>query len=60
MEGEVITMSEIFAFERSGVDANGNVLGELKPTGVMPSFQRRLARRGIQLPPSLFAPSGKR
>jgi pilus assembly protein CpaF len=61
MEGEVVTMSEIFAFERTGVDADGNVLGELKPTGVMPSFQRRLARRGIDLPASLFAgPSGKR
>jgi pilus assembly protein CpaF len=60
MEGEVITMSEIFAFERGGVDANGNVIGELKPTGVMPSFQRRLAQRGIELPASLFSPSGKR
>jgi pilus assembly protein CpaF len=60
MEGEVITMSEIFAFERSGVDANGNVVGELKPTGVMPSFQRRLAQRGIELPASVFSPSGKR
>ena len=61
MEGEVITMSEIFAFERNGVDAEGNVLGELRATGVMPAFQRRLARRGIVLPPSLFsAPSGKR
>jgi pilus assembly protein CpaF len=60
MEGEVITMSEIFTFERSGVDANGNVVGELKPTGVMPSFQRRLAQRGIELPASVFSPSGKR
>jgi pilus assembly protein CpaF len=61
MEGEVITMSEIFAFERRGVDANGNVLGELKATGVVPSFQRRLAGRGIELPVSLFSVSnGKR
>ena len=61
MEGEVITMSEIFAFERRGVDANGNVLGELKATGVVPAFQRRLAGRGIELPISLFSVSaGKR
>jgi pilus assembly protein CpaF len=61
MEGDVITMSEIFGFERRGVDANGNVLGELKATGVVPAFQRRLAGRGIELPMSLFAvPSGKR
>jgi pilus assembly protein CpaF len=55
MEGEVITMSEIFTFERTGVDKEGNVLGELKPTGVVPGFQRRLAGRGIDLPPSLFS-----
>jgi pilus assembly protein CpaF len=55
MEGDVVTMSEIFAFERSGVDKEGNVLGELKPTGVVPAFQKRLARRGIDLPTSLFS-----
>jgi pilus assembly protein CpaF len=55
MEGDIITMSEIFAFERRGVDANGNVLGELKATGVVPAFQRRLAGRGIELPMSLFS-----
>jgi pilus assembly protein CpaF len=61
MEGDVITMSEIFTFERTGVDKDGNVLGELKPTGVVPEFQRRLSRRGIDLPVELFsAGSGKR
>jgi len=61
MEGDIITMSEIFAFERRGVDANGNVLGELKATGVVPAFQRRLAGRGIELPMSLFSvPQDKR
>jgi pilus assembly protein CpaF len=58
MEGEVVTMSEIFAFERRGLDANGNVLGELKATGVVPAFQRRLAARGIELPVSLFSIAG--
>jgi pilus assembly protein CpaF len=61
MEGDVITMSEIFAFERTGVDKDGNVLGKLKATGVVPGFQRRLARRGIDLPVELFSlPPGKR
>ena len=60
MEGDVITMSEIFSFERSGVDKDGNVLGKLRPTGVVPGFQRRLARRGIDLPVELFSiPAGK-
>jgi pilus assembly protein CpaF len=60
MEGDVVTMSEIFAFERGGVDKEGNVLGELKPTGVMPGFQKRLARRGIELPAALFSPGPDR
>jgi len=61
MEGDVITMSEIFTFERTGVDKEGNVLGSLRATGVVPGFQRRLARRGIDLPVELFSlPAGKR
>jgi pilus assembly protein CpaF len=60
MEGDLITMSEIFTFERTGVDKEGNVLGELKPTGVVPGFQRRLARRGIDLPIELFSAQPRR
>ena len=61
MEGDVITMSEIFTFERTGVDKEGNVIGKLRPTGVVPGFQRRLARRGIDLPVELFSiEAGKR
>jgi len=56
MEGDVITMSEIFTFERTGVDKDGNVLGKLKATGVVPAFHRRLARRGIDVPVELFSP----
>jgi pilus assembly protein CpaF len=55
MEGDVITMSEIFTFERTGVDKEGNVLGQIRATGVVPGFQRRLARRGIDLPVELFS-----
>ncbi|MCC4263845.1 CpaF family protein [Oceanimonas baumannii] len=54
MEGETITMSEIFTFERTGIDSEGNVTGRHKPTGVMPNFYDRLARRGMVLPRSLF------
>jgi pilus assembly protein CpaF len=54
MEGEVITMQEIFTFERRGVDADGNVLGELVPTGLRPHFAKRLALAGIPLPAHLF------
>jgi len=56
MEGEIITMSEIFTFRRTGLDEQGNVQGALVPTGVVPGFHRRLAVRGINLPTSLFRP----
>jgi pilus assembly protein CpaF len=62
MEGEVITMSEIFAFERRGLDADSNVLGELKATGIIPAFHRNLSQKGIDLPIETFsvAPGDKR
>jgi pilus assembly protein CpaF len=55
MEGDIITMSEIFIFRRSGVDAEGNVQGRLEATGVVPAFHQRVAVRGIDLPISAFA-----
>ena len=61
MEGEVITMSELFTFERSGVDKEGNVQGRTRPTGIIPSFYKRLTQRGIELPMEVFSPQvGKR
>ncbi len=61
MEGDIITMSEIFTFRRSGVDAEGNVQGRLEATGVVPAFHQRVSVRGIDLPISAFAlPDGRR
>jgi pilus assembly protein CpaF len=54
MEGDIITSSELFAFERRGIDADGNVLGELQPTGVVPAFLADVQARGIELPLELF------
>ena len=50
MEGEVITMQEIFQFERKGVDKDGKVIGRFRPTGVRPRFAERLKQYGMQLP----------
>jgi len=58
MEGDIITSTELFAFERRGVDAKGNVLGELKATGIVPAFLRDVHARGIELPMELFRPDG--
>ncbi|WP_373289752.1 CpaF family protein [Polymorphobacter multimanifer] len=60
MEGEIILMQEIFRFERTGVDANGKVIGEMKPMGVRPKFAEILQSRGIQLAGDLFDPYKKR
>ena len=54
MEGDIITTSEIFKFERRGLDKDGNVLGELVATGIVPGFEKRLRERGIDLPVELF------
>jgi pilus assembly protein CpaF len=54
MEGEIITTTELFAFERRGLDAEGNVLGELKSTGMVPAFLKEVHSRGIALSVDLF------
>jgi Flp pilus assembly protein, ATPase CpaF len=56
MEGDIITMTEIFAFVRSGMGEKGEVLGEFRSTGMVPAFRDVLAKRGIELPLSLFRP----
>src|SRR5580658_6188728 len=54
LEGEQVTMQDIFLFEKSGVAENGKVLGRFKATGVRPRFFEKLRSSGIQLPASLF------
>jgi pilus assembly protein CpaF len=54
MEGDVITMQEIFQFERRGVDKDGRVVGQFKATGVRPRFAERLKQYGMQLPRMFF------
>jgi len=50
MEGEMITMQEIFKFERTGVDAAGKVVGSFRSTGIRPRFAERLRQYGMELP----------
>lgn len=54
MEGETITLQDIFLFKLDEVDANGKVHGRLKPTGVRPRFAEKFALAGIEMPASLF------
>ena len=54
MEGETITMQEIFQYERTGVDSQGQVIGRFRPTGIRPRFAERLKACGLQLPRVFF------
>ncbi|MBI3889963.1 MAG: CpaF family protein [Candidatus Wallbacteria bacterium] len=54
MEGEVVTLSDIFIFEQHGIDENGKIVGKLSPTGLRPRFISKLEAHGIHLPASIF------
>ncbi len=54
MEGEVITMQEIFTYERQGIDEDGKLRGRFRATGIRPSFADLLEARGVELPGGLF------
>jgi len=54
MEGETITMQEIFQYERTGVDTHGQIIGRFRPTGIRPRFAERLKACGLQLPRVFF------
>jgi len=53
MEGDVITMTDIFVFEQTGME-NGKLMGRLRPTGLRPKFMDKIETAGINLPPSIF------
>jgi pilus assembly protein CpaF len=53
MEGDVITMSDIFEFEQTGIEG-GKIIGRIRPTGLRPKFIDRIEAAGIHLPPSTF------
>jgi pilus assembly protein CpaF len=54
MEGEVVTMQDVFVFRKRGIRENGEVLGDFVPTGIRPKFAERLLVTGIRLPMAMF------
>ena len=54
MEGDMISLQDIFVFERTGVDESGKVRGVFRSTGLPPHFAERLATAGCRLSPALF------
>lgn len=57
MEGQVISMQDIFVFKKTGIGENGVVLGEFVPTGIRSRFTERLLSSGVRLPASMFDPT---
>ena len=53
MEGDIITTTDLFVFEQTGIE-NGRVLGLMRPTGLRPKFMEKIEAAGIHLPPSIF------
>lgn len=54
MEGEVVTLSEIYKFDQTGIGPEGRVLGEIRPQGIRPFFMHRLEAYGFKLGPEIF------
>ena len=54
MEGETITLQDIFLFEKTGITESGKVVGRFRATGIRPKFYDRLKQSGIVLPTQMF------
>ncbi len=54
MEGETVVLQDIFKFTEEGVDKDGKVIGQMRPTGLRPIFTPKLEAAGFRLPPEIF------
>jgi pilus assembly protein CpaF len=54
MEGDIITLQDVFVFEKTGINAKGRVTGRFKPSGLRPRSMERMKGCGIELPPEMF------
>ncbi len=59
MEGDVITMTDLFVFEQTGLEG-GKIIGRLRPTGLRPKFMDKIEATGIHLPPTIFGVGSSR
>jgi len=56
MEGQIVTMQDLFRYEQKGIDSDGHVIGEFHFTGIHPQFTDKFKLAGIQLPQDIFGP----
>ena len=54
MDEDVVSMQDIFVFEKHGISPQGRVIGQFAATGIRPKFAEKLKASGITLPASLF------
>ncbi len=54
MEGDVVVLQDVFAFEQTGLDERGKIVGQLRPTGIRPKFVELFEQQNIYLPPNIF------
>ena len=57
IEGDMVTMTDIFKFEQTGITPEGKVIGEFKPTGIRPLFSKRLEAAGFKIGPEVYGAS---
>ncbi len=57
MEGDVVTLMDLFKFNQTGIDVEGRVVGEIQPTGLRPQFTPTLSAHGFNLPARIFVPN---
>jgi pilus assembly protein CpaF len=60
MEGDVVVLQDVFAFEQTGLDERGKIVGQLRPTGIRPKFVELFEQYNIYLPPNIFGYVGER
>ncbi len=56
MEGDIVQMQEIFKYVRTGLEADGTIIGEFRATGVRPKFLDEIKSMGIEIPSEYFDP----
>jgi pilus assembly protein CpaF len=55
MEGDIVTLSEVFRYESTGIDDEGKMIGRLVPTGIRSMFDKKLEVAGVKLGAQIFS-----
>ena len=56
MEGQIVTLQDLFKFQQTGITEDGKIIGQQAPTGIRPTFAEKFEQAGVKLPADLFMP----